>query len=460
LGYDVIIIGCGPAGIFTALELMEYDVRVLMLDRGPDLDKRRCPANRGVSCIRCDPCLMLSGWGGAGAFSDGKLTLSPSVGGWLADYVGVKELNELINYVDSTYVKFGASEKLYGTDLDRIDEIHRKAALSGLKLVPVKIRHLGTEKCLEVLKAMRVKLNEKVEVKVNAEVESLIIESGAVKGVKTANGEEFKGSYVVVAPGRSGAKWLKSEAQRLGLKTINNPVDVGIRVEVPAPVFEGLSEVLYEPKFVFYSKSFDDKVRTFCFNPYGEVITEAYEDVIMVNGQSYADKKTHNSNFAVLVSTSFTEPFKDPIAYGMYLARLANLISGGVIVQRLGDLKRGRRSTEERIGRSPVQPTLTTATPGDLSFVLPYRYLSNILEMLQAMDQVAPGVYSDFTLLYGVEAKFYSSRLEVTNSLEVKGVKNLFTVGDGAGITRGLVQASASGVIAAREILKRIGLKR
>ncbi len=257
-----------------------------------------------------------------------------------------------------------------------------------------------------------------------------------------------------MAPGRGGAEWLKCEAQSLGLKTLNNPVDVGIRVEVQAPVMEELTETLYEPKFVYYSKSFDDKVRTFCVAPKGEVITESYNGVLTVNGQSYAERKTGNTNFAILVTTSFTEPFREPIAYGKYLARLTNLLSGGVIIQRLGDLKVGRRSTEERIARSIVSPTLKNATPGDLSFVLPYRYLADIREMLEAMDEIAPGLDSNHTLLYGVEVKFYSSRLELSDSLETK-IRNLFTIGDGAGVTRGLVQASASGVIVAREIIKR-----
>jgi len=259
---------------------------------------------------------------------------------------------------------------------------------------------------------------------------------------------------VVVAPGRSGAEWLQSEAQALGLRTLNNPVDVGIRVEILAAVMEELTNVLYEPKFIYYSKFFDDKVRTFCVAPYGEVITESYNGVLSVNGQSYAERKTENTNFAILVSTSFTEPFKEPIAYGKYLARLSNLLSGGVIVQRLGDLEAGRRSTPERIARSIVTPSLKNATPGDLSFVLPYRYLADIREMLQALDKIAPGTYSRDTLLYGVEVKFYSSRLQLSSCLETK-IHNLFTIGDGAGVTRGLIQASASGVIAAREIMKR-----
>ncbi|MCS7119609.1 MAG: NAD(P)/FAD-dependent oxidoreductase [Nitrososphaerota archaeon] len=455
--YDLIIVGAGPAGIFTALEVAKNtDLSILILDKGADIDKRKCPASRGLGCLHCDPCLLLSGWGGAGAFSDGKLTLSTSVGGWLNEYIGQEELSSLLNYVDKTYTKYGDSPIVYGEDLDEVERIERKAALAGLKLIRQKIRHLGTEKCGEILQRIRQDLDNRVEVRMRTEVKSLLVEDKKAKGVETADGEKIYGRYVVVAPGRSGAEWLKCEAQSLGLKTLNNPVDVGVRVEVLASVMEELTNVLYEPKFIYYSRAFDDQVRTFCVNPYGEVITESYGGVISVNGQSYAERKTENTNFAILVSTAFTYPFREPIAYGEYIARLANLLSGCVIIQRLGDLEAGRRSTEDRIGRSVVKPTLKTATPGDLSFVLPYRYLADIKEMLQALDNVAPGIYSKHTLLYGVEVKFYSSRLELSGSLETR-IRNLFTIGDGAGVTRSLIQASASGVIVAREIMRREG---
>jgi uncharacterized FAD-dependent dehydrogenase len=455
LEFDVIIVGAGPAGIFSALKLTENTgLSILMLDEGPDINQRKCPANRGMGCINCDPCSLLSGWGGAGAFSDGKLTLSTEVGGWLNEYCTKEKLSELINYVDSVYLKFGAPKHLYGADPDKIEEIERKASLAGLKLIPQKVRHMGTEKCAQTLRKMRRHLKDKADIRTRTGVKSLLVKNGMVQGVETTKGEKLYGKYVIVAPGRSGAEWLKFEAQSLGLKTLNNPVDVGIRVEVQAPVMEELTKALYEPKFIYYSKFFDDQVRTFCVAPEGEVITESYDGVLTVNGQSYAERKTGNTNFAVLVSTSFTEPFREPIAYGKYLARLTNILSGGVIIQRLGDLEAGRRSTEERIERSLVVPTLKNATPGDLSFVLPYRYLADIREMLQAMNQIAPGIYSKHTLLYGVEVKFYSSRLELSRSLETK-IHNLFTIGDGAGVSRGLVQASASGVIAAEEIIKR-----
>jgi hypothetical protein len=274
--------------------------------------------------------------------------------------------------------------------------------------------------------------------------------------VEIMDGRQIEAEHVIVAPGREGSDWLASEAKKLGIRTSTNPVDIGVRVEVPAPVLEELTDVVYEPKLIYYTRSFDDQVRSFCVCPKGEVVLEASDGVKTVNGHSYAKKKTDNTNFALLVSTAFTEPFREPITYGRYIAALSNLLSGGVIVQRLGDLQAGRRSTEERIARGVVRPTLKSAVPGDLSFVLPYRYLADILEMLRAMDKLSPGVGSRHTLLYGVEVKFYSSRLELSPTLETQ-IHNLFAVGDGAGVTRGLVQASASGVIAAREIVKRIG---
>jgi uncharacterized FAD-dependent dehydrogenase len=443
--YDVIIFGAGPAGIFTALELCERsDLRVLILDRGKDISER----------IRSKS--ILFGWGGAGAFSDGKLTFSTETGGWLKDYVGEKKLMELMQEIEKIYIKFGAPIKIYGDDEDAIADISRKAAMAELRLIPSRVRHLGTDQCPQLLKKIRQTINGKAEIMMEKTVSNLLVQGQEVKGVRTVDGEEIFAKYVVVAPGRSGAEWLRQEANRLGLKTINNPVDIGVRVEVPAVVMDHLTDVLYEPKFIYYSKSFDDKVRTFCVCPRGFVVTEQLDDVITVNGHSYEEKTSENTNFAVLVSTSFTEPFKEPVAYGKYIAKLANLLVGGVIVQRLGDLEVGRRSTQERMDRSVVKPTLGDAKPGDLSFALPGRYLIDVKEMLNALDKIAPGVYSRHTLLYGIEVKFYSSRLELNEVLETK-IRNLFTVGDGAGITRGLVQSSTSGLIVAREILKRTG---
>jgi uncharacterized protein len=460
LKYDVIIVGAGPAGIFSALELTENtNLNVLILDRGADIAKRKCPSSRGFECVHCEPCSVLSGWGGAGAYSDGKLTLSTEVGGWLNQYVSTEELAELVKYCDGIYIKFGASEQVFGGQSEKIDEIEKKASLAGLKLIKQEVRHMGTDKCLETLQRMRKYLNGKITFQPKTEVKGLIVEEHLIKGVETVAGERIMGKYVILAPGRSGAEWLQTEAQIRGLKTVNNPVDIGVRVELLASIMENLTSVLYEPKLIYFSKQFDDQIRTFCVSPHGEVTTESYDGVLTVNGGSHAETKTANTNFAILVSTSFTEPFKEPVAYGKYVARLSNLLSGGVMVQRLGDLEKGRRSTPERLAHSVLSPSLKNATPGDLSFVLPYRYLADIREMLQALDKLSPGVASPETLLYGVEVKFYSSHLQLTNTLETK-IQNMFTIGDGAGVTRGLIQASASGVIVAREILKREKLKK
>jgi len=455
--YDVIIVGGGPAGIFAALELAADDLKILLIEEGRDIDKRQCPArDTGLPCPPCSPCDLVCGLGGAGAFSDGKLTLTSRVGGRLPSYLGEDPTEALINYVDGVYLKFGAPDKLYGTG-KKVDQLRHKADRAGLRLVPMPIRHLGTEHCRLVLKAMWDYLNPHLESRLRTAVAAITVEKGKVKGVTTEAGESFECDYLILAPGREGADWLAKEAERLKLTMHSNPVDVGVRVEVPAAVMAPLTDVLYESKLEFLSKSFDDRVRTFCMCPGGEVIMESTggcDPVITVNGHSYAERKTENTNFALLVSTAFTKPFNQPIAYGRYLARLANILSGGVLLQRLGDLMEGRRSTPERIERGLTKPTLQNATPGDLSFALPYRYLTDLVEMLQAMDKLVPGVASHHTLLYGIEVKFYSSRPQLSPSLETE-VGNMFAVGDGAGVSRGLIQASVSGVVAAREIVSR-----
>ena len=452
--YDVIIIGAGPAGIFSALELTRKNrLDVLILEKGKDIDRRKCPAREG-KCILCTPCSITSGWGGAGAFSDGKLTLSPAVGGWLSEYVPEKDLRELIEYVDKVYQEYGAPKKVHGLDHFKVRELEHRAKMAGLTLVASPIRHLGTDRCFNTLKAMREDLASRVEIRTGVNVERIITEDNRrITGVVTSKGEEIESDYVIAAPGRDGADWLAAESRRLGLGVHNNAVDIGLRVEVAAAVMEPLTRDLYEPKLLYCSRYFKDQVRTFCVNPHGLVSTETYGDVITVNGHSYADRKTENTNFALLVSTSFTEPFKEPIAYGKYIARLANLLGDGILIQRLGDLQMGRRSTPERIKEGTVDPTMPSATPGDLSFVLPFRYISDILEMIETLDQLAPGVNSRNTLLYGIEVKFYSSRVKLNSNLETE-IENLFAIGDGAGITRGLVQSSCSGVIVARAILE------
>lgn len=458
--YDAIIVGAGPAGIFAALELMEAKKKanILIIDQGRDIDKRSCPsAKKSAGCYNCSPCSVVSGWGGAGAFSDGKLTLSTEIGGSLDQYLNQDELSGIIDYIDKIYLRFGAPIEKFGLEnREKIEEFQRKAIQAELKLIPVPIRHLGTGRCAEILRRMKEHLVScGVEVRTECRVENVLRTGDTVTGISIHGGEKLYGKHVVLAPGRDGAQWLSGVARDMDIRTEVNPVDIGVRVELPAGLMEPLTEVFYESKLIYYSKTFDDKVRTFCMNPYGEVVLENNSGLVTVNGHSHAYKKTENTNFALLVSKTFTEPFKEPIAYGKYVASLANLLSGGVIVQRLGDLLNGQRTTKGRLSKCLTIPTLTEATPGDLSLVFPYRHLVSIVEMLKALDVIAPGVYSRYTLLYGVEVKFYSSRLSLDVNLETP-VKNLFATGDGAGITRGLAQASAAGVLVAREIIKRL----
>jgi len=446
MDYRVIIVGCGPAGIFTAMTLAENGIDgVILFDQGNDLEKRERGAVRDVLC----------GWGGAGAFSDGKLNISTEVGGYLSEFLDKNALIELLHSTDGIFVKYGAPNRIFGDSAVSVEEIADQARLADLEFIPTVIRHIGTENCKRILNNMRKALDGKVEVRTCSQVQSLLHEEGKIRGVKLTGGQVMNSDYVVAAPGRVGASWMKGEADALGLTTMTSPVDIGVRVELPAAILKKITDITYEPKLIFYSKTFDDKVRTFCMNPYGEVVIEENEGITTVNGHSYAKRRSDNSNFAILVSSTFTEPFRDPIAYGRYIARLANLLGGGAIIQRLGDLLAGRRSTRDRIEHCLTRPTLLQATPGDLSFVFPYRHLQSIIEMLQALDKLAPGVFSRHTLLYGVEVKFYSNRIEVSAEMETR-VKNLFAIGDGAGITRGLLQASASGVLAAQAISSRI----
>ncbi len=456
--YNVAIIGAGPAGIFSALEIVKLrpEWKVVLIEKGQKIENRKCPLREGSpKCVNCKRCGLLCGWGGAGAFSDGKLTLTPDVGGHLVDYMPREKVEKLISYADNMYLEHGATDEVFGTDMETFREIERQAVLAELKLVHSPVRHLGTERSLDVLKHMQDYLSDKITILNNVTAQSLIVECEQVKGIVLDNGETIRAEYTIIAPGREGADWLTHEFAKNKIGMVNNAVDVGVRVELPAPVFAPLTDKLYESKLVYYSPTFGDEVRTFCMNPNGEVVQENYNGIATVNGHSYANIKTNNTNFALLVSKKFTEPFKEPIAYGQHIASLANMLAGGILVQRFGDLLEGRRSTPDRIQSSVITPTLTCATPGDLSLVIPYRQMKSIIEMIFALDKIAPGTASRYTLLYGIEVKFYSARVKLTNELETEGVKNLFTIGDGAGVTRGLIQASASGVYVAQTICAR-----
>jgi hypothetical protein len=454
--YDVIIIGAGPAGIFTALELSRNSgLKILLLEKGKKVQQRHCLISGEIgACQSCPVCSIMSGWGGAGAFSDGKLTLTSDFGGWLADYIGKSRLDELIAYVDEIYVKYGAPARVFGQDDVKSREIAMNVASAGLKLVPARIRHMGTDNTKVVLEAMYHYLEPRVEIRTGLAVEKIVTEGDRVVGISTAAGDFFA-PYVVAAPGREGAQWFTRQARELNLSMHNNQVDIGVRVEVPEVVLREVTTSVWEPKMLFNTKTFDDMVRTFCVNPNGYVVMENTNGVITVNGHSYANSQSGLTNFALLVSQEFTEPFDKPILYGRCIASLANMLSGGIIVQRYGDLKRGRRSTPERLARGLVSPTLKGAVPGDLSLVLPHRYLIGIMECLEAMEKVFPGTAADHNLLYGVEAKFYSARPRLDARLQTP-LRGLWAIGDGAGVTRGLIQASVSGVVAARAILAEI----
>jgi uncharacterized protein len=456
INYDVVIVGAGPAGIFTALKLAQAsDLKILLLEKGKKLENRFCyQAKKG--CLNCQPCNLISGWGGSGAFSDGKLLFTTKTGGWLNDYLKPQAYKKYIKESEKTWLKFGAPKKLYGKQSQKIKEIRKQAKKADLKLVTFPLRHMGSDGGQRILNSIYQHLKGKVEIKFNTSVADLIVENKQVKGVVLLNKKKIKANFVCIAPGRAGSSWLLSLAAKYGLKSQCNPVDLGVRVEVSNKIYNHLAKVLYELKVHYKTRTYKDKVRTFCVCPGGEVTMEQLTGdfpVKTVNGHSLAKTKTKNTNFALLVSTKFTTPFKDPIFYAKSIAKLSNLLSEGIMVQRLKDLVLGQRSTPQRIKQSTIKPTLKTAVPGDLGFVLPYRYIINILETLQALDRIIPGIWDSHTLLYGVEIKLYSNRIKVKNSLETE-IKNLYVAGDGAGLTRGLVHASVSGAIVADSILK------
>ncbi|SDZ76478.1 hypothetical protein SAMN02745687_00321 [Lachnospiraceae bacterium NK3A20] len=458
--YDVIIIGAGPGGIFCAYELKEQEpnLKVLLLEKGHAIEKRNCPKRLTGKCMHCKPCAITTGFSGAGAFSDGKLSLSPDVGGTLPEILGYDEATKLIHESDDIYLKFGAPTDIWGIGREKeIRDIRAKAITANLKLIECPIRHLGTEVGYQIYSRMEDHLKEVgVDMKFDDPVAEILIENNVVSGVKTGKGETFTAPKVVVAVGRDGAEWLDGQCEKVGIESTPGTVDIGIRVEVRDEVMQYLNDNLYEAKLVYHTPTFDDKVRTFCTNPSGEVATEYYDDnLAVVNGHAYKGKerKTHNTNFALLVSKNFTKPFKTPIEYGKMIAQLSNMLCGNrILVQTFGDYKRGRRTTDERLCRNNLIPTLKDAVPGDLSLVFPHRIMLDLEEMIYALDKVTPGIASDETLMYGVEVKFYSNKVVVNREFETS-VHGLYAIGDGAGITRGLQQASANGLSVARSIL-------
>lgn len=457
--YDVIIIGCGTAGIFAGYEIDKLcpNMDILMLEQGHDIYRRSCPivSKKTKNCISCASCGIMNGFGGAGAFSDGKYNFTTQFGGWLSDYLDTGYIMDLIEYVDSINVDFGATLKRFSTNSPEARDMARRALSYDLHLLEASVKHLGTENNKEILAKMYDYLMQRVEISCNSPVESIEkLEEGYQ--ITLSNGSKAVCKYLIAGPGRSGAEWFSTQCGKLGLQMVNNQVDIGVRVELPARVFESITDVVYESKFLYRTKQYGDLVRTFCMNPYGHVVSENVDGIITVNGHSYTDKALHseNTNFALLVSNRFTKPFNEPYQYGKRIASLSNMLGGGVIVQRFGDLIKGKRTNEHRLSQSFTKPTLS-ATPGDLSLVLTKRHLDNIIEMIHALDRLAPGTANYDTLLYGVEVKFYSSRLVLSNQLETE-LPGFFAIGDGAGITRGLSQAAASGIHVARAINSRL----
>ena len=450
--YDVIIIGAGPGGIFSAYELVKKKpgMKIAVFEGGGPLSERRCPID-GVKvkkCIGCPTCSIMKGFGGAGAFSDGKYNITNDFGGTLYQHIGYEEALELMRYVDDINVAHGGQDtKLYSTS---DDEFKKRCMQNKLKLLDASVRHLGTDINFVVLTQLYDELKDQVDFYFNTDVRELEHDDGIY--TVTYDDGTAQAPYCIVSVGRSGSKWMEQVCKKLEIPTCSNRVDLGVRVELPAVNFEEITDALYESKIVYRTEKFEDNVRTFCMNPHGSVVNENTNGIVTVNGHSFEDpqKQTENTNFALLVAKRFSVPFKDSNGYGESIARLSNMIGGGVIVQRFGDLERGRRSTVKRIEEGLVRPTLA-ATPGDLSLVLPKRILDGVIEMIYALDKIAPGTANDDTLLYGVEVKFYNMEVELDEHLETK-YHGLYIIGDGSGVTHSLSHASASGVYVARRI--------
>ncbi|MFC3885223.1 NAD(P)/FAD-dependent oxidoreductase [Bacillus songklensis] len=479
--YDVIVVGAGPAGIFTCYELTLKmpEAKVLLIDKGHDIYRRNCPILQ-KKIEKCPPaagkkefagclpaCSITNGFGGAGAYSDGKFNITSEFGGWMTDYLPESQVIDLIKYVDEINLSHGATESITDPMTEKVREIEKRGYAAGLKLLRAQVRHLGTEQNLEILKSIFEYLKERIDMVFKTEVEDLVTEKvenrHKVVGIELKNGEIIKAEKIVVSPGRDGSVWLANMLKKRRLRMINNQVDIGVRVETSDVVMEEINTHLYEGKFIF-NTSVGTRVRTFCSNPSGHVVVENHSGIMLANGHAYKDPKlgSSNTNFALLVSHKFADPFDKPNEYAHEVSRLANALSnGGIIVQKYGDILKGRRSTEKRIKEGFLEPTLKEAVPGDLGLVLPYNTMKSLIEMTEALNHVTPGLASEHTLFYGVEAKFYSARPQLNNQFETE-ISGLYVGGDGAGVTRGLAQASACGVWIARDIINQLknGTKR
>lgn len=454
---DVLIIGAGPAGLFAANELADQ-LKVVVVDKGRDLNKRQCVALLNGSCKRCLPCNITGGLGGAGGLSDGKLNLRPDIGGNLEEFVSNEEAWSIIHKIDQIFLKHGASEELYAPDNDEISPILREAAATGIKFIPIVQRHMGSDRTPPIINSIKDELEEKgVFFMLETEVLDIIVDD-KVKGAKLKNKEgDFvvNCDYLIAAPGRIGAKWLSDQTEKLEIPVKHNPVDVGVRVELPQIVMDEVTNINWDPKFHIITKTYDDFVRTFCVCNRGFVVEEVYDDFMGVNGHSMRDKISENTNFAFLVRIELTEPVENTSDYAFSIATIANTLGGGKpLLQRLGDLRKGRRSTWRRLERSNVVPTFNCVTPGDIAMALPHRVVVDIIEGLEALDEVMPGVASDSTLLYAPEIKLYAMRLEMDKNMKTR-IDGLYAAGDGAGVSRGIVGAAATGIIAARDILEK-----
>jgi uncharacterized FAD-dependent dehydrogenase len=452
---DVLIIGAGPAGLFAAYELSDK-LKVIVVDKGRNLEKRKCVALLNGSCRRCFPCNITGGLGGAGGLSDGKLNLRPDIGGDLEEFVSTEEAWNIINKIDQLFLKHGASEELYSPDKDKLSPVLKAAAAAGIKFIPIVQRHMGSDKTPPIINSIKDELEKKgIIFMMETEVLEINVDK-KIRGVMLKSKEEefeVKCNYLIAAPGRIGAKWLSDQTEKLKIPVKHNPVDVGVRVELPQIIMDDITTINWDPKFHIITKTYDDFVRTFCVCNHGFVVEEVYDNFVGINGHSMRDKQSENTNFAFLVRVELTEPVENTSEYALSIANMANTLGGGKpLIQRLGDLKKGRRSTWRRLERSNVKPTFECVTPGDIAMAMPHRVVVDIIEGLEALDQVMPGIASDSTLLYAPEIKLYAMRLEVDKHMQTH-INGLYAAGDGAGVSRGIVGAAATGIIAARDIL-------